>query len=154
MRLSVETSLRLNWIEDDELHLSGYWSWLFLKVTHANTSLLRAGLCPALLQDSYVKKTNGGGGKQTTFPWLRSANCVNKNIPPLLFVFFNISTEGWQPGSAYLRPLMAVEGAPVAQSVGYGLDGRCSIPGKDRDFYSFLQTGSGAHPASYSVGTW
>jgi hypothetical protein len=43
----------------------------------------------------------------------------------------------------------------VRISTGYEMDGRGSIPGKTRDFtllYS-VQTGSGAHQASYPMGT-
>jgi hypothetical protein len=37
----------------------------------------------------------------------------------------------------------------------YGLDGRVSIPGREKGFLCWLwvQTGSGAHPASYPMGT-
>jgi hypothetical protein len=37
----------------------------------------------------------------------------------------------------------------------YGLDGQCSISSSARDFSVLpsVQTGSGAHPTSYSVGT-
>jgi len=51
-------------------------------------------------------------------------------------------------------------GAGVAQSVqglGYRLDERASIPRRRNDgifsVYHFVQTGSGAHPASYPVNT-
>jgi hypothetical protein len=40
--------------------------------------------------------------------------------------------------------------------MGYGLDGRDSIPGRDKTFSLFLhnvQTGSGVHPISYPMGT-
>jgi hypothetical protein len=37
----------------------------------------------------------------------------------------------------------------------YGLDGRCSIPGKGKTFplLHSVHTGSGAHPAFYPMGT-
>jgi hypothetical protein len=43
----------------------------------------------------------------------------------------------------------------VSVVTGYGLDGRGSIPGMGNRFFSTLsvQIGSGAHPATYSVGT-
>jgi hypothetical protein len=39
-------------------------------------------------------------------------------------------------------------------ATGYDLDGRCSIPGKDKRFSLLhsVQIGSGAHPASYPMG--
>jgi hypothetical protein len=50
-------------------------------------------------------------------------------------------------------------GVGVARSVqwlGYGLDDRGSIHGRGSDFSlpHRVQTGSGAHPASYPMGTW
>jgi hypothetical protein len=48
-------------------------------------------------------------------------------------------------------------GAVVAQWLGYGLDDSGSVPGRGKEEISFLyhsvQTGSGSHPASYSLGT-
>jgi hypothetical protein len=40
--------------------------------------------------------------------------------------------------------------------MGYGLDDRVSLPTGSRDLslVHCIQTGSGAHPASYPVGTW
>jgi len=40
-------------------------------------------------------------------------------------------------------------------NVGYGLDDRLSIPGRGRDFSHLhrVQTDSGAHPASYPMGS-
>jgi hypothetical protein len=40
-------------------------------------------------------------------------------------------------------------------AAGYGLDGRSSIPGRARDssVLHSVETGSGAHPASYTMGT-
>jgi hypothetical protein len=39
--------------------------------------------------------------------------------------------------------------------MGYGLDGRVSIPGRVKIFFllHLFQTGFGAHPASYPMGT-
>jgi hypothetical protein len=39
--------------------------------------------------------------------------------------------------------------------IGYGVDSQGSIPGKGRDFSLLhsVQTGSGAQPASYAMGT-
>jgi hypothetical protein len=40
--------------------------------------------------------------------------------------------------------------------MGYGLNGRGSIPSRGKRFFSLLhifQTGSGVHPTSYSMGT-
>jgi hypothetical protein len=44
----------------------------------------------------------------------------------------------------------------VTDLVLHGLDGRNSIPGKDKRLFFLLysvQTGSGAHPPTYPVGT-
>jgi hypothetical protein len=43
----------------------------------------------------------------------------------------------------------------LAQSLSYGLDNWGSIPGRDRCFshLHLVQTGSGAHPGSYPMGT-
>jgi hypothetical protein len=42
----------------------------------------------------------------------------------------------------------------VGIATSYGLDGRSSIPGKgDFSLLNSVQTGSGAHPTSYPVGT-
>jgi hypothetical protein len=46
------------------------------------------------------------------------------------------------------------QGSSVGITTGYGLDGPGSIPGKARFlFLHTIQTGSGAHSASYPVGT-
>jgi hypothetical protein len=44
---------------------------------------------------------------------------------------------------------------PIGIVMGYGLDGRDSIPGRDKTFSLLhnVQTGSGAQPASYPMGT-
>jgi hypothetical protein len=45
----------------------------------------------------------------------------------------------------------------VSIAISYGLDGRGSIPGRDKNFLSTLhsvQTSSGAHLASYTMVTW
>jgi hypothetical protein len=43
---------------------------------------------------------------------------------------------------------------PVDVATAYGVDGRSSIPGRVRDFSLLhnVQTGFGAHPASYLMG--
>jgi hypothetical protein len=38
-------------------------------------------------------------------------------------------------------------------AMGYGLDGQGLIPFRDKSFLHSIQTSSGAHPASYPVGT-
>jgi hypothetical protein len=45
--------------------------------------------------------------------------------------------------------------SPVGIDMGYGLDGRDSIPVQAKDFSLLhsVQTGSGTHPASYAMGT-
>jgi hypothetical protein len=50
---------------------------------------------------------------------------------------------------------MGQPGSSVSIMSDYGLDGRGSIPDRGRGFSSnlFVQTGSGAHPASYTMGT-
>jgi hypothetical protein len=47
-------------------------------------------------------------------------------------------------------------GSSVSTVSDYGLDDRGSIPDRGRGFFSSpcVQTGSGAHPASYPMGTW
>jgi hypothetical protein len=46
-------------------------------------------------------------------------------------------------------------GSSVGIITGYGLNGKSSIPGRRRDISLFhkVHTGSGAHPASYPMGT-
>jgi hypothetical protein len=52
--------------------------------------------------------------------------------------------------------LLRSRGSPVGIATGYGLDDRgvgVPSPGRIKNFLYVDQTGSGAHPASYTVGT-
>jgi len=57
----------------------------------------------------------------------------------------------------YSTHCVNIEGRPLSICVGYGLDGRSSIPGRGKDESFSLRhrvlTASGAHPASYPMGT-
>jgi hypothetical protein len=55
-------------------------------------------------------------------------------------------------------PFSCSRGSSVGIVINYELDDRGSIPDRAKGFFfsssSCVQTGSGAHPVSYTVGTW
>jgi hypothetical protein len=51
-----------------------------------------------------------------------------------------------------MNQLMRIGDSSVSIATGCRLDGLGTIPGKERFFHS-VQTGSGAHPTSYPMGT-
>jgi hypothetical protein len=52
--------------------------------------------------------------------------------------------------------IIVTKGCSVSITTDYRMDGRGSIPGRGKRFSLLwsVQTGSGAHPASYLMGSW
>jgi hypothetical protein len=52
-----------------------------------------------------------------------------------------------------IKQMQGSRDSSVGIATGYGLDGQGLIPGRDVSLLHSVQTGSGAHPASYPMGT-